>query len=91
MPENHSFENTNRLVEKGLYHYIRHPMYASLLMLCWGAFLKSVTLQSAALACFISMFLFFAAKREEHENISFFGPAYEQYRGRTKMFIPWLL
>ena len=40
MPENLAFENTVKLVEVGLYRFIRHPMYASLLLLAWGAFLK---------------------------------------------------
>lgn len=36
MPENLSFENTVRIVEEGLFRYIRHPMYSSLFFLAWG-------------------------------------------------------
>jgi len=32
-PENFTFENTTNLVEDGIYHYIRHPLYGSLLLL----------------------------------------------------------
>ena len=35
-----AFEKTSVLVTTGAYHYIRHPMYASLLFLSWGAYLK---------------------------------------------------
>ncbi len=34
------FEKTTRLVTTGVFRYIRHPMYASLLFLGWGVFLK---------------------------------------------------
>jgi protein-S-isoprenylcysteine O-methyltransferase Ste14 len=44
------WENTERLVTTGVYRYIRHPMYSSLLFLAWGAFLKSVSLITLILA-----------------------------------------
>ncbi|MCD6534843.1 MAG: isoprenylcysteine carboxylmethyltransferase family protein [Deltaproteobacteria bacterium] len=91
MPENHSFENTVRVVEEGLYRYIRHPMYASLLFLGWGAFFKHITLLNIGLIILVSAFLVAVAKVEERENINFFGLEYADYMQRTKMFIPWLL
>jgi protein-S-isoprenylcysteine O-methyltransferase Ste14 len=91
MPENHSFENTVRVVEEGLYRHIRHPMYASLLFLGWGAFFKHITLLNIGLVILVSAFLVAVAKVEERENIQFFGLEYVDYMQRTKMFIPWLL
>lgn len=91
MPENHSFENTLHVVEKGLYRYIRHPMYSSLLFLAWGAFFKHITVLNGALIFFVTGFLLVAAKVEERENLRFFGAPYVHYMQRTKMFIPWLL
>jgi len=91
MPENHSFENTVFVVEEGLYRNIRHPMYASLFFLGWGAFCKHVTLMNIVLILLISVFLVATAKAEERENIQFFGSEYVKYMQRTKMFIPWLL
>ena len=90
-PENHAFENTVNVVEEGLYRYIRHPMYSSLLFLGWGAFLKQVTPLSWGLILLVSGFLVVAARVEERENIRFFGAAYEAYMKRSRMFIPWLL
>jgi len=90
MPENFSFENTARLVESGLYRYIRHPMYSSLLFLAWGAFLKHITPLNTLLVFTVSGFLIACARVEERENIRFFGAAYGGYMKRTKMFIPWL-
>ena len=91
MPENHSFENTVHLVEKGLYRYIRHPMYSSLLFLAWGAFLKHITPLTIGLTLLVSGLLIVAAKVEERENIRFFGTAYVEYMQRTRMFIPCVL
>ena len=91
MPENHSFENTVHVVEDGLYRYIRHPMYGSLLFLGWGAFFKHITPLNIGLILSVSAFLIAAAKVEERENVRFFGPAYVNYMQRTRMFIPWLL
>ena len=91
MPENHSFENTVHVVEEGLYRYVRHPMYSSLLFLGWGAFFKHINGLNVGLILLASAFLIATAKVEERENIRFFGPVYTEYMQRTKMFIPWLL
>jgi protein-S-isoprenylcysteine O-methyltransferase Ste14 len=88
---NFSFENTERLVQGSLYRYIRHPMYASLLLLIWGAFLKAPDLAGLVVAGIGSGGLAMAAKVEEGENIQTFGAAYRHYMQRTHMFIPYLL
>lgn len=36
----YQFEKTTELVDTGIYKYIRHPLYASLLYLTWGIFLN---------------------------------------------------
>ena len=91
MPENHDFENTVNVVDTGLYRYIRHPMYSSLLFLAWGAFLKHISLVTLSLVVGVSVFLFVAARVEENENIRFFGDSYREYMKRSKLFIPWIV
>jgi protein-S-isoprenylcysteine O-methyltransferase Ste14 len=86
-----NFENTSRLVTSGLYKYIRHPMYGSLLFLGWGMFLKEVNPRTIALICFITIALFLTCKVEEKEMIKRFGREYEDYIKRTRMWIPWLI
>nr|WP_320115956.1 isoprenylcysteine carboxylmethyltransferase family protein [uncultured Desulfuromonas sp.] len=90
MPENLAFENTVKLVEVGLYRFIRHPMYASLLLLAWGAFLKHPLFLTFGLALLTTLFLVATAKVEERENRRFFGDQYQAYCGRSKMFIPFV-
>ena len=89
-PENHAFENTVHVVEEGLYRYVRHPMYSSLLFLAWGAFFKHITPINIVLILLATLLLVAAAKIEERENISFFGAAYTDYMRRSRMFIPWV-
>ncbi len=91
MPENLPFENTVQVVDAGIYRYVRHPMYASLLFLGWGAYCKHLTLLNSVLVVLMTAFLVAAARVEEKENIDFFGPEYSAYIKRSKMFIPWLL
>ena len=45
-----AFEKTTSLVTTGIYRYIRHPLYSSLLFLAWGIFFKFPSLMGFALA-----------------------------------------
>jgi protein-S-isoprenylcysteine O-methyltransferase Ste14 len=85
-----NFENTTKLVTSGLYRYIRHPMYGSLLLLGLGMFLKSFTWLSLILILIISVALFITCKVEEKEMLKKFGDEYQAYTGKTKMFIPYI-
>ena len=90
-PENFAFENTAALVTTGIYRYIRHPMYSSLLLLAWGAFLKHFSPAGLVVVAATTGFLVVAGGIEEKENLAFFGPAYREYRKTTKMFLPFLI
>lgn len=85
-----NFEATTVLVRTGAYRYIRHPLYASLLDILWGAFLKQVSIVRIILVLAGSLFLFLTAKIEERENLQKFGPDYQHYQDHTKMMIPFL-
>ena len=85
-----AFEKTTTLVTTGLYRYIRHPLYSSLLFLAWGIFFKVPSWPGGLLAAAATLFLVATARVEEAENVRFFGPAYEEYKQQTKMFIPLL-
>ncbi len=87
---NFKFENTANLVKDGVYKYIRHPMYSSLLFLSLGAMFKNISIFTILLEILILLFLFLTAKFEEKENLEFFGEAYKEYMTETKMFIPFI-
>jgi len=82
------FEKTTSLVTTGIYKYIRHPLYSSLLFLAWGIYFKLPSLMGIALVSVTTAFLFATAKADEAECIQFFGDQYIEYIKRTKMFIP---
>ena len=86
----HGWEKTSQLVTVGLYKYIRHPLYSSLLFLGWGIYLKSPSWYDFGLVFLVTGFLTLTARVEEVENINYFGEEYRVYQNHTKMFIPYL-
>ena len=86
-----AFEKTTALVTSGVYRYIRHPLYSSLLLLAWGVAFKSLTLTSELLGFAATIFLLATARADERECVAFFGDRYRLYMQGTKMFIPYLL
>lgn len=85
------FEKTSTLVAAGIYRYIRHPLYGSLLFFAWGTFLKDLNLYSVSLVIPASLLLVATAKADEVECRRYFGPSYGEYMSRTKMFIPFVI
>ena len=85
-----AFEKTSSLVTSGIYRYIRHPLYSSLLLLAWGIFFKSPSLPGGGLAAAATVLLYFTARADEAECVSFFGEEYRAYMSRTKRFIPYI-
>ena len=89
-PQLLAFEKTSTLVTDGIYRYIRHPLYSSLLFLTWGIFFKLPSWVGLALALIASGFLFATARADEAECTRFFGDEYRAYMLRSKRFVPFL-
>ena len=85
-----AFEKTTQLVTSGVYKYIRHPLYSSLLLLAWGIFFKLPSLVGGGLVIVATIFLVATAKADESECTQFFGAEYQEYMKQTKRFIPFL-
>ena len=84
-------DDTAVLVTTGIYRYIRHPLYSSLILIAWGVFLKNISLISLTLALVASCLPVVMAKTEEKENFQKFGEEYQSYIKKTKMFIPFIV
>ncbi|MGB2763044.1 MAG: isoprenylcysteine carboxylmethyltransferase family protein [Candidatus Aminicenantaceae bacterium] len=84
-------ENTTQLVTMGVYRYIRHPLYCTLLLGGVGAFLKAPSVLGFLLFTFVFIFVFVTAKVEEVGNIERFGDEYLAYMKTTRMFLPFLI
>jgi protein-S-isoprenylcysteine O-methyltransferase Ste14 len=89
-PQLLAFEKTSTLVTTGIYHYIRHPLYSSLLLLTWGIFFKMPSGLGLILALGATVSIVLTARADEAECIRFFGSDYKFYIKRTKMFIPFI-
>lgn len=88
--ELYAFERTSRLVTGGIYRFIRHPLFCSLLLLTWGIVWKELHGITLLLGLVASVLLYLAARRDEAECLDYFGEAYREYMGRSRMFIPYV-
>jgi protein-S-isoprenylcysteine O-methyltransferase Ste14 len=86
-----ALEATTRLVTTGIYHTIRHPLYASLLYLAWGIYFKSPSLLDGLIVAVTTAFLYATARADENECLVKFGDEYAGYMKQTKMFVPFIL
>jgi len=85
-----ALEATTQLVQNGIYRFIRHPLYASLLILAWGIFFKSPDLLDGCLVAVATTFLYATALADEAECLVKFGEEYAGYMKNTKRFIPFV-
>lgn len=79
----------HRLVTRGVYAQVRHPMYASFFL--WGiAQALLIPNWIAGLAGFAAVLALYIARqsREEAMMYSTFGAEYEAYSARTKRLVP---
>ena len=83
-------QHRGQLVTKGVYRYIRHPHYSSIIMLCLGgAILSSYLFAFLITAAIAISFFYWGAIREERELIKAHGEAYREYMKAVKgRFVP---
>lgn len=90
-PENFQFENTSEVVIDGVYKYMRHPMYSSLLFLIWGLYVQALSPVSLLISLASTTFLIATILTEEKENEEQFGTRYIEYKNNSKMLIPFII
>ena len=80
--------NDHTLITKGVYRYVRHPLYASII---WMLYAVSILYQNYLVAILNTIifipFMSYRAKQEEKELIKIFNE-YEQYKEKVGMFFP---
>ena len=77
------------LVRHGIYRFVRHPLYSSLILGCVGWALKWQSLPALGAALFLAWALDAKARVEEHWLRGRF-PEYAEYAARVRRFIPWV-
>jgi len=86
------FETTDQspnqeLSIRGLYSWVRHPLYFGGLIFIWLT--PKMTVNLLTLFIILTIYLFVGAKWEEKRLVQEFGPAYQEYQQRVPMLIPW--
>ena len=74
------------LVTKGLYRWVRHPMYTTSLLVMW--LMPKMTVNLLTLFACISLYFLVGSFHEEQLLIRQFGAQYEEYRRRVPRIVP---
>ena len=80
----------SRLITSGIYKYIRHPMYLSVIIMMSALLLSTVTIVEGILFITLIVVLTLKAKREESLWLEH-NEAYDDYKNSSKLFIPFVL
>jgi len=78
-----------RIGGRGLYQWVRHPLYTAGLVFIWLT--PVMTWNVLALNIGLSLYLFIGALFEERKLLREFGQEYQNYQKCTPMFFPGLL
>jgi protein-S-isoprenylcysteine O-methyltransferase Ste14 len=71
---------------QGPHRFVRHPLYAGLLLILWGRIADPFDLATALWA---SAYIALGIVLEEKKLIALYGMAYVEYRRRVPALIPW--
>jgi protein-S-isoprenylcysteine O-methyltransferase Ste14 len=84
------FKQGHQLIESGPYHFVRHPIYSSILLMLFGAALTvNRFISLASLVLFFAGF-FIKLKQEERLLLRHLPAGYPAYKARTKMLLPFV-
>lgn len=83
-------EKSNDLIIKGLYQYVRHPLYTGLILFIIGIWLLYPTLAVSAFAIISFAYIDYGSSLEENKLILEFGNQYKQYQQSVKKLIPFI-
>jgi protein-S-isoprenylcysteine O-methyltransferase Ste14 len=74
-----SWLHTRRVVATGIYAVVRHPMYLSFLLMSLSLVLLSQHWLTAVLGAIVIALLYNDMRREEKNNLQWFGEEYQHY------------
>lgn len=80
----------SKLITTGIYRYIRHPMYTSVIVMMFAILISTPTM--IELLLFLSLIIVLVLKALKEESLWVNNnKAYIQYKKNTKLFIPYIL
>ena len=84
----HEVRDTPSVIRKGIFRFVRHPIYLSEVLLYLGLFMVSMSLASLFILIVASIFLYFLSRHEEKLLLERFGKDYEDYMREVGMWLP---
>ena len=72
---------------RGPYRWVRHPLYAAVLLLMWSY--PDVSLDRLLFDLLWTVWICAACRWEEADLVRQFGEEYERYRRQVPMLLPW--
>ena len=86
-----TFKRDHELVTRGIYHYMRHPIYTGVLLMFLATVLLVGTLGAVLGLLIIFVGLWIKSKQEEALMERHFPAQYPEYKRRVKALLPFIL
>lgn len=77
-----------QVIRKGIFGFVRHPIYLSEVLLYLGLLFFSTSLAAAAVWIIAIVFLHYISRYEEKVLLERFGNEYRQYMKKVPMWLP---
>jgi len=77
-----------RVISSGIFKYIRHPIYLSNILFCFGLFAYSISIMTFGILIIIAIFCNHIAGFEERVMSAKFGDEYERYKKTSGRWLP---
>jgi protein-S-isoprenylcysteine O-methyltransferase Ste14 len=86
----HQLNAQNKLVTKGIYKYVRHPLYTGTILVTVGCFLYLPTLSVMVFLVLTFIYIEIGSRLEEQKLIEEFGNDYIEYCKTVKRYFPFI-
>jgi protein-S-isoprenylcysteine O-methyltransferase Ste14 len=86
-----TLKQDHELIERGPYHYVRHPIYTGFLLMALGTAILHARSSEFVFVGLLLAGLWFKLHAEEALLTRHFPDAYPEYRRRVKALIPYVL
>ncbi len=81
-------EQSEGVIKKGIFRFVRHPIYLSEIILYLGLLLLHISLATVFIWIIAILFLHYISRYEEKLLLAKFGKEYEQYMREVPMWFP---
>jgi protein-S-isoprenylcysteine O-methyltransferase Ste14 len=88
---NVTFRQGHELIKSGPYHFVRHPIYTGILLMCFGQAIANGRLHSWLGFLILCLGFWIKLQQEESLMLRHFPDAYSSYRKRVKALVPFLI